>query len=363
MRTTDQTFDTATAHPNVAIDRPTLRRNPAPLLRVAACLLLGVASTSYAQSPFSQPPSRSGAFTLPDPPVGSRTGPGIGRMEGARIQANPGLLPLPSATESQSPANLNGSSTNLPAIPGETAPLTGTKTTLEPRELPPAPTVMPPLSNDGTGPVPRSAPLVLKSGLTATIRVCQFLPADGFTSGERLLNGKPAIQPGDCFLAEVIHPCPPYPILVGGTVTEITEPRRFGKPGYVSIKMTQLVYEQEGSAGYAPWRMELADRRFSTRMRRVLLTALLGLEGAGTGASIGAQFSGGNMAFIGGGMGIGTLVGLGYASFQRGTEANLEPGDTFEVVVGTTQFRPIAREWQTILYPAQDPSTRKKHHK
>jgi hypothetical protein len=135
-------------------------------------------------------------------------------------------------------------------------------------------------------------------------------------------------------------------------VTKITNPGRFGRSGFVSLQMTQLVQVNEGRTGWTPWRMDMADRRFATRMRRVLLSTLLGLEGAGTGASVGAQFSGGNMAFIGGGMGIGALVGMGYASFQRGTEANLEPGDTFEIVVGTTRFRPISREWQTILYPA-----------
>jgi hypothetical protein len=62
------------------------------------------------------------------------------------------------------------------------------------------------------------------------------------------------------------------------------------------------------------------------------------------------------MAFIGGAMGIGAIVGMGYASFQRGTEANLEPGDTFEIVVGTADYRPVSREWQTILYPAANPS-------
>jgi hypothetical protein len=123
--------------------------------------------------------------------------------------------------------------------------------------------------------------------------------------------------------------------------------------------MVQLVQANEGRTGWVPWRMDMADRRFSTRMRRILLSTLLGLEGAGTGASVGAQFSGGNMAFIGGGMGIGAIAGFGYASFQRGTEANFEPGDTFEIVVGSTSSRPVPREWQTILYPAAEPSAGK----
>jgi len=238
-------------------------------------------------------------------------------------------------------------------LPG---PSEGTKPSHAPK-LPPAPTIMPPLNAAPTAPGPRAAPFLLKPGRDVTLRVAQVLPADGLTSGERLLNGRPAIQPGDCFLAEIIDPCPPFPILVGGTVTKITEPGHFGKPGYVSLQMTQLVQDAGGNRGVVPWRMDLADKRFTTKMRRVLLSTLLGLEGAGTGASIGAQFSGGNMAFIGGGMGIGALVGMGYASFQRGTEANLEPGDTFGITVGTTQYRPVSREWQTILYPAGIPTT------
>jgi hypothetical protein len=226
-------------------------------------------------------------------------------------------------------------------------------------KLPPRPEVSKPLSAVPTAPIPKVPPILLKSGLAVTVRICQLLPKDGFSAGERLLNGCPPIQPGDCFLAEVIEPCPPYPILVGGTVTAITPPGHFGKPGYVSLQMTQLVQTVEGQTGLIPWRMDLADRRFVTKMRRAMLTALLSLEGAGTGASIGAQFFGGNMAFIGGGMGIGAIVGLGYASLQRGVEANLEPGDTFEIIVGTTKYRPVSREWQTILYPAANQGGRK----
>ncbi len=227
-------------------------------------------------------------------------------------------------------------------------------------KLPPRPHVAPPLSAEPTEPIPGTSPIVLKTGLDVTLRVTQVVPADGFSPGERLLNSRPPIQPGDHFLAELIDPCPPTPILVGGTVTKITPPGRFGRPGYVSLQLTQLVESVEGQPGWTPWRMDMADRRFTTRMRRVLLTTLLGLEGVGTGASIGAQFSSGNMAFIGGGMGIGALVGFGYATLQRGTEANLEPGDTFQIVVGSTQYRPVSKEWQTILYPAADANGGKK---
>lgn len=228
-----------------------------------------------------------------------------------------------------------------------------------PKKLPPSPEVAKRLSAVSTAPIPKVPPLLLKSGLAVTVRICQLLPKDGHSAGERLLNGIPPLLPGDGFLAEVVEPCPPYPILVGGTVVKITPPRHFGKPGYVTIRMAQLVQTSEGQTGLVPWRMDLADRRFVTKVRRAMLTALLSMEGAGVGASIGAQFFSGNMTFIGGGMGIGALVGLGYATFRRGVEANLEPGDTFEIVVGTTSFRPVSREWQTILYPAANQGGRK----
>ncbi len=221
--------------------------------------------------------------------------------------------------------------------------------------LPPRPYVAPPLSASPTGPIPRAEPIVLRAGMEATLRITQVIPADGYSSGERLLNSRPALQPGDHFLAELVDPCPPSPILIGGTVTKITPPGHFGRPGYVSLQLAQLVQNAEGEEGWLPWRMDMADRRFTTKMRRVLLTAMLGVEGVATGASIGSQFQTGNMAFIGAGMGIGALVGFGYATLQRGVEANLEPGDMFQIVVGTTEYRPIAREWQTILHPAADP--------
>jgi hypothetical protein len=238
-------------------------------------------------------------------------------------------------------------------------PLSESASPIRASELTPPPAVAPRLHAGPTAPAPGVSPVVLKKGMTVTLRVCQVVPSDGLTASERLLNSRPAIQPGDRFLADLIDPRPPLPALVGGVVTSITPPGRFGRPGYVGLQMTQLVQTDEGKTDWIPWRMDMADRRFATRMRRVLLSTLLGLEGAGTGASIGAQFFGGNMAFIGGGMGIGALVGVGYATFQRGVEANLEPGDTFEIMVGTTDFRPVSREWQTILYPAADTSSGK----
>lgn len=221
-------------------------------------------------------------------------------------------------------------------------------------ELPPAPTVEPPLDAKPTAPVPKDEPVLLGAGQKITLRVCRMLPKDELSPGERLLNSRPPLQQGDRFLAEVIAPLPPHPVLVGGTVTKITKPGWFGRPGHLTFQMAQLVRTVHGPSGPVSWQLDLADQRFSSRMRRACLTTLLGLEGAVEGASVGAQFVPGNMGFIGGGLGIGLLVGLGYASFQRGSEANLEPGDTFQIVVGTTHYRPVPREWETMLYPAAD---------
>ncbi|AMV41033.1 hypothetical protein VT85_26595 (plasmid) [Planctomyces sp. SH-PL62] len=321
--------------------------------------LAGPGGECAAQSPFSGTPARSGAFTIPTSPSPASPfsqPPSPGRPTRPLPPGVPSPFARPSPLGSD---GLPGLPVGTPELRGLPLPLVGGEDEDRRDELPPRPEVAPELSAAPTEPVPRSAPVLLRAGLTVTLRVCQLLPKDGFSPGERLLNGRPPIQPGDCFLAEVLDPDPHHPVLVGGTVREITPPGRFGRPGYVSIQMTQLVQGSEGRTGLAPWRMDLADRRFATRMRRALLTTLLGLEGAGTGASIGAQFSGGNMSFIGGGMGVGALVGLGYATLQRGTEANLEPGDTFQIVVGTTEYRPVSREWQTILYPAADPGAGK----
>ena len=46
----------------------------------------------------------------------------------------------------------------------------------------------------------------LRPGETVTLRVRQVIPCDGLTPGERLLNGRPAIAPGDRVIAEDVRP-------------------------------------------------------------------------------------------------------------------------------------------------------------
>jgi hypothetical protein len=123
--------------------------------------------------------------------------------------------------------------------------------------------------------------------------------------------------------------------------------------------MTQIVENHDGSFRMLPWLFDTEDRRFSTRAQRRLLTSLMGLEGTAVGASLGAQLLGpasANPVMVTGGAGIGLILGVGYASFRRGVEASLEQGDAFEVVVGTTSYRPVPRTVLTTLFPAADPS-------
>jgi hypothetical protein len=231
-------------------------------------------------------------------------------------------------------------------------------------ELPPAPFVAPPLPAAPEPPVVLPAEAVLQAGQKVTLRIRQVLPPDGLCPGERLLNSHLPIAPGDQFLAEIVEPACHPPALVGGTVTKVTPPGCFGRPGYVTLQLNQLVESMDGAARLLPWQLDLADHRTTTRVRRALVTALFGLEGAAIGAVLGSQNP--NLPTYGTAeaiaAGAGMLLGIGYASFQRGVEANLEQGDTFQVVIGTRCYRPLPRDLQTILYPATQPGKHKGDH-
>jgi hypothetical protein len=204
---------------------------------------------------------------------------------------------------------------------------------------------------------------VLRPGQVVTLRIRQVIPRDGLSQGDRILNGLPTIVPGDRFLAEVIAPGSHPPALVGGTVAHVAPPRRFGKPGRVTLEMGQFVTDNDGRSGLVPWIFDLEDRRFNAQMRRKILLALFALEGAGVGATVGSQLGGGNNPFfIGGGAGVGLLSGIGYASLMPGHQATLEPGDTFRVEVGTLSYRPIPQSPPLQLYPAADPYRKKGSH-
>ncbi|MGO9913411.1 MAG: hypothetical protein ACLQIB_01675 [Isosphaeraceae bacterium] len=130
----------------------------------------------------------------------------------------------------------------------------------------------------------------------------------------------------------------------------------------MTLEVAQLVETPDGKSQPIPWQFDTEDRSFAAKKHRALVAALLGMTGAGVGASLGSQWSASVMKIpiiVGGSAGAGLIVGVGYASLQRGTEATLEPGDSFLVTVGTTTYRPLPRTALLNLYPAPDPSS---HH-
>jgi hypothetical protein len=55
-------------------------------------------------------------------------------------------------------------------------------------------------------PAERPPLAILRPGTSVKVRIRQVFPCDRLSPGERLLNGRQPIQPGDRFLAEVINP-------------------------------------------------------------------------------------------------------------------------------------------------------------
>src|SRR5262249_3470939 len=202
----------------------------------------------------------------------------------------------------------------------------------------------------------------LRPGETVTLRVRQVIPRDGLTPGERLLNGRPAIMPGDRVVAEVVRPGVPPPAIIGGTIVHIAPPKRFAKPGRVTLELGQLVQVAPGRSELVPWIFDLEDRRFNVQMRRRLLLALFAAEGAGIGASLGAQAGPANPPYLGLGAGVGLLTGIGYARLMPGRAASREPGAPFQPPAGPLMYRPLAPSPPLSLHPAPDPSKRTKEH-
>lgn len=201
-----------------------------------------------------------------------------------------------------------------------------------------------------------SQPALLRTGETVTLRIRQVIPCDGLSPGERQLNGMYPIARGDRIVAEVVDPCQKPPALIGGTIAHVARPRRFGKPGRVMLELGQLVQKAPGQDELVPWVFDLEDRRFNVQMRRRILLSLFALEGLGLGASLGAQASPGSPVWVGGAAGLGLLAGIGYASLIPGRDATLEPGDTFQITVGTLSYRPIEPSPPLSLHPAPDPA-------
>ena len=190
-------------------------------------------------------------------------------------------------------------------------------------------------------------PQTLAPGAKATLRVRRVIPCDGLSRGERLLNSLPPLKPGDAFTAEVIDPPGRPPLILAGTVADITPPGRFGRPGRVTVR-----FAQPSTDG---WWLDIEDQRFTSAHRRRLITSLFLLEGFGVGASVGAQLDRGKAGATLAGGGVGLLLGLAYASCQPGQEASLEPGDTLAVVVGSSRVTKLPPDAPLTVYPAREP--------
>src|SRR5262249_19591127 len=192
-----------------------------------------------------------------------------------------------------------------------------------------------PASGQSEAPIAPSAPepppapsetARLRPGETVTLRVRQVIPCDGLTPGERLLSGRPAILPGDRVIAEDVRPGVHPPAIIGGAIVHIAPPQPVAKTRRAALAVWTPAPAAPRRSELVPWVFDLEDRRFNVQMRRRLLLALFAVEGAGIGASVGAQAGPSHPAYLGLGAGVGLLTGIGYASLMPGREASLEPG-------------------------------------
>jgi hypothetical protein len=198
-------------------------------------------------------------------------------------------------------------------------------------------------------------PMLMDNGMAApgtkvNLHVRQVIPGDGLSRGERMLNGDHPVKPGDVFTAE--WPVAPgeSPIILAGCVNEVVPPRRFGRPGSISV---QIAWPFDASGNQ--WSFDIEDQRFTSAQKRRAITALFLAEGFALGASVGSNIDQGKSGATLGGGGVGMVLGLAYASLQPGQAASLEPGDTLEVVVGSSEVRKLPPEVPLKVYPAHEP--------
>ncbi len=197
---------------------------------------------------------------------------------------------------------------------------------------------------------------LLGAGQTLDLKVREVVPCDSLSPGERVLNSRPPLMAGDRFVAEVLRGGVPCGILLGGTITQIHPPGTFRRPGHLEITLLELVATDEKYPVPRAVSIDMNDRRWSTLMKRQMLSLLLEFEGAGIGAALGAQLAQSNPVLIGSGAGIGLLAAVAYIGVQHGAEATLQPGDTFQVVVGKCSYRPLPATTPFTIYAPDLPA-------
>jgi len=201
-------------------------------------------------------------------------------------------------------------------------------------------------------------PAQLCEGAKVELRVRQVIPKDGLSRGERLLNSLPPLQPGDVFTAELVEAPGRGSVILAGCVESVTPPKRFGRPGNVSVKLAWPVGPDGSNPG--KWGFNIEDQRFTSAQRRRAITSLFLLEGAVLGAAAGTALVDGKSAATLGGIGVGMLLGVAYASFQPGQAASLEPGDTLSVSLGATCAKKLPPELPLTIFPAHEPEEKHK---
>lgn len=194
---------------------------------------------------------------------------------------------------------------------------------------------------------------LLFTGTRLVLRVREVVPHDGVAPAERVLNGLPAIQPCDRFLAD-IDGTRQAAAAVGGKIEGISPPGLFGKEGKIHLLLSQVVESRED--GLRPWRLVAGTEGPAGRHRRLLLNSLLLAEGVGVGSSIASQFtfSSANPGIMAIGGGAGLVIASAIAAARRGVAARLDPGDRFEATVGGAKCKPLPPTGELTIYPAQE---------
>lgn len=201
-------------------------------------------------------------------------------------------------------------------------------------------------------------PSPLCEGAKVELRVRQVIPKDGLSRGERMLNSLPVLQAGDVFTAELVETPGQASVILAGCVESVTPPKRFGRPGKVSVKLAWPVGPDGSNRGR--WGFDIEDQRFTSAQRRRAITALFMLDGAILGAAAGTALVDGKSGATLGGIGVGMLLGTAYASFQPGQAASLEPGDTLAVELGATYAKKLPPELPLKIFPAHEPEEKHK---
>ena len=111
--------------------------------------------------------------------------------------------------------------------------------------------------------------------MTVKVRIRQVLPCDGL-SPARAIAQRPSADPAGRPIPRRTDLPGRNPASPGGRDDRDGDtPGKFGRPGRVTLQMTQLVENTDGTTQPVPWLFDTEDRSFSTRAHRHLLTSFM----------------------------------------------------------------------------------------